>query len=86
MVASGVAYAAVSSAALMDLEAIVVDGSIPQSVRQQIVQRVEEKAHAMDLRGMSSFQIVEGTIGSKAQSIGSASLPLLANFFNVAPD
>lgn len=86
MVASGVAYAAVSSAALMDLEAIVVDGSIPHSVRQQIVQRVEEKAHAMDLRGMSSFQIVEGTIGSKAQSIGSASLPLLANFFNVAPD
>ena len=39
-----------------------------------------EKIAKSDTRGLSPCEIVSGTIGGKAQSIGCANLPLLANF------
>ncbi|WP_207951675.1 ROK family transcriptional regulator [Pseudomaricurvus alcaniphilus] len=76
------AYAAVCGVALIDAQAVIIDGSLPGAVREQIVARIREKVNKADLRGLSPFEVIEGTIGSRAQSIGSASLPLLVNFFS----
>ena len=75
-----IAVAAVSSTALIDLEAVVVDGSFPPDVRRRIVAAIRLAVAGMDLQGLSPFSVVEGTIGADARAIGGASLPLLAQF------
>ena len=79
-VADGLAYAALCSMAIFDFEAIVIDGAIPVTVREKIIRATAEKIAKSDTRGLSPCEIVSGTIGGKAQSIGCATLPLLANF------
>ncbi|MBJ2137798.1 ROK family transcriptional regulator [Paraglaciecola chathamensis] len=80
MVAEGLTYATLCSSAIFDFEAIIIDGAIPISVRDKIVNAVAIKVQESDTRGLSHCQVVSGTIGSKAQSIGCANLPLLVNF------
>ncbi|MDP5032279.1 MAG: ROK family transcriptional regulator [Paraglaciecola sp.] len=79
-VAEGLAYAALCSMAIFDFEAIVIDGAIPGAVRSKIVAATALKISQADTRGLSPSKIVSGSIGSKAQSIGCANLPLLVNF------
>ncbi|WP_426357126.1 ROK family transcriptional regulator [Pseudocolwellia sp. HL-MZ19] len=79
--AEGLTYAALNSAAIFEAEAIVIDGTFPEFVRDKIVDLTKNKIKASDLRGLSPLQCVSGTIGSKAQSVGSANLPLLATYF-----
>lgn len=80
-VADGLVHAAISASAIFDAEAIVIDGFIPEGVRNKIVDLTKEKIQSSDLRGLSSLACVNGTIGGKAQSVGSANLPLLATYF-----
>ena len=72
---------AISSAiSIIDFEAIVIDGAFPQAVRSAVVMQTREKLSRLDLQGLAPVDIVEGTIGSGAQVLGAASLPLLAGF------
>jgi predicted NBD/HSP70 family sugar kinase len=72
---------AISSAiSIIDFEAIVIDGAFPQAVRSAVVLQTREKLSRLDLQGLAPVDIVEGTIGSGAQVLGAASLPLLAGF------
>jgi predicted NBD/HSP70 family sugar kinase len=72
---------AISSAiSIIDFEAIVIDGAFPQAVRSAVVLETREKFSRSDLQGLAPVDIVEGTIGSGAQVLGAASLPLLAGF------
>ena len=80
-VAQGLAYATICSCAIFDFEAVIIDGAIPESVRQKIVERTKQMVNESDLRGLSPINIISGVIGGKAQSIGSANLPLLANYY-----
>lgn len=79
-VTDGLAYAALCSLAVFDFEAVIIDGAIPATVRENIVQITREKIKRADTRGLSSTKVVSGSIGPKAQSIGSANLPLLVHF------
>lgn len=79
-VSDGLAYATLCSLAIFDFEAIVIDGAIPSHVRSKIVDATALKITRADTRGLSPTQVVCGTIGNKAQSIGCANLPLLVNF------
>jgi predicted NBD/HSP70 family sugar kinase len=72
---------AISSAiSIIDFEAIVIDGAFPQAVRSALVLQTREKFSRLDLQGLAPVDIVEGAIGSGAQVLGAASLPLLAGF------
>ena len=79
-VADGLAYVALCSMAIFDFEDIVIDGAIPVTVREKIVRATAKKKAKSDPRGLSPCKVLSGTIGGKAQSIGCANLPLLANF------
>ena len=79
-VASCLAYTAACAASFFDFEAMIIDGSIPVSVREKIVSLAQEKHMAMDTRGLSSINILGGVVGDHAQSIGSGNLPLIAHF------
>jgi predicted NBD/HSP70 family sugar kinase len=79
-IADALAMAAISATAIIDFEAVIIDGAFPPSVRARIVARVNDKVERFDRQGLVPAAIVEGSVGSRARAIGAACLPLLANF------
>jgi predicted NBD/HSP70 family sugar kinase len=78
--ASALAYASVAAIAVIDFEAIVIDGEMPATVRERLVTRTAEIFARLDRRGLSEAAIVSGGIGADARAIGGAALPLIKNF------
>lgn len=78
--ARALALLAASAAAIMDFEAVVIDGAMPAEVRSDVVAATERHFFAMDRQGLSPLRIGEGTIGPDARAIGGAALPLMALF------
>ena len=78
--AAGLAYAAASGAAFLEIEALVLDGWLPAEVRAALVAETEAALGRIDLSGTSRPAILPGTIGPGARSLGAASLPLSVRF------
>ena len=78
--AKNLAHAALSVAGLIDFEAVVIDGSLPIKVRDQIVLTTQKYFSKLDKRGIAPLSIVAGTIGADARALGGAALSLMANF------
>jgi predicted NBD/HSP70 family sugar kinase len=72
----GLASAILSAATLMELEAVMIDGWMPTSVRAEITKRTEAAFNRLDLAGIDPPQIREGTVGAQARSLGAAAIPL----------
>lgn len=80
-IATEIAKASLSACAVIDFEAIIIDGSIPEDVRAKLVQRVQERIVLEDSRGLIMPSIKEGRIGSQARAIGAACGPVFSLFF-----
>ncbi len=78
--ATSLAMAAQSAVAVIDCEAVIIDGAFPSAVRARLVETTRSKLDALDRQGLSTFALVEGSIGSDARVMGGASIPLLFNF------
>jgi predicted NBD/HSP70 family sugar kinase len=78
--ASALAYAAVAAISVIDFEAVVIDGAMPATVRERLTARVGQIFAGLDRRGLSDVDIVAGSIGADAGSIGAAALPLIKHF------
>jgi predicted NBD/HSP70 family sugar kinase len=78
--ARALALTIVSAVSIIDFESIVIDGAMPLAVRRDLVDRTRAEVERFDRQGLAPFEILEGSIGSKAREIGGATLPLLANF------
>jgi predicted NBD/HSP70 family sugar kinase len=78
--AEALAYAIVSSAAVIDFGAAIIDGGFPTWVRKRIVQATRNAMGDMDQRGVIIPEILEGQVGSNARAIGGASLPLFSRY------
>jgi predicted NBD/HSP70 family sugar kinase len=74
--ALGLASATLSAAALLELEAVLIDGWIPASVRAEIARRTAAALHRLDLSGIDPPAIREGTVGPDARALGAAAVPL----------
>ncbi len=79
-VAEGIVHAAISAHAFLDLDAVVIEGALPLSVKQQLLARCKYHYQQADLRGLSSLTFLPGTVGAEARALGCANLPLLAQF------
>jgi len=87
IVGRGLAYAAVASIAIIDFEAIVLDGAMPAEVRARLVAATRRALDEIDLEGLDVPPLQEGGIGSMARAMGAASLPLFARFLlSQSPD
>jgi predicted NBD/HSP70 family sugar kinase len=75
-----IAAALTTSAALLDLEAVVIDGEIDRQLVREILRRTEQVLDGFEWEGMVRPQLLEGTIGSDARAMGGAILPLYAHF------
>ena len=78
--ARSLAHAALSAAAVLDFEAVIIDGAMPSDVRRRLVDKVLEYFANQDTRGIAPLAIVEGILGADARALGAASLPIIANY------
>jgi predicted NBD/HSP70 family sugar kinase len=78
--ADALALAAVSACAVIDFEAVVIDGALPSIERAQLVEATRLALDRLEQQGLSPFAVVEGQLGTFARAMGGACLPLLASF------
>ena len=76
LAAEGLASAILSAAALLELEAVVIDGWMPEVIRAEIVRRADEALRRLDLSGIGPVQVRAGSVGAQARSLGAAAIPL----------
>jgi predicted NBD/HSP70 family sugar kinase len=75
-----IATAIASSSALLDLEAVVIDGEIDRALLRELIRRTDDGLAVFDWQGMTRPRLVEGQIGPDARAMGGAMLPLYAHF------
>lgn len=78
--ANALAYAIISASAVIDFEAAVIDGWMPERIRARIVDMVRRALGRIDFEGIVVPDVREGTVGFHARAIGGASLPLSERF------
>lgn len=74
--AHGLAWAALSAASLIEIEAVMIDGWMPTEIRAEITRRTHAALHALDLDGIDAPVIREGSLGAQARALGAAAIPL----------
>lgn len=78
--AESLAQAIIAAVAVIDVQNVLVDGAFPISVRQELIDATRAVIERSNLRGLTPFRLIPGTIGAAARAMGGAALPLLANF------
>ena len=72
------AKAALAVCAVIDFEAVVIDGAMPEAIRARLVDRVQQHLQQQDQRGLVVPQIAAGSLGAISRAIGAASGPVLS--------
>ena len=78
--AADLAQTIVAANAIVDLEAAIIDGALPASVRDRLVAATSATMALLNQQGLTPVTLRAGTIGPDARAIGGAALAFLANF------
>lgn len=70
-----------SSAAFLDLDAVVMDGSLGAPLMTALMTATQEALKAYRFDGMHQPQLLAGQVGAHARALGGALLPLHSQFF-----
>ena len=79
--AKALAMSATSAAALLDLDAIIMDGSLNPKLLQALIQQTETSLAQFSFDGIHQPQVLAGRVGNHARALGGALLPLHVQFF-----
>lgn len=79
--AHAIAQACMSACAVIDFEAVIIDGALPEDVRSRLVEVVRAKLLNEDSRGLLVPDVAEGVIGGGARALGAACDPIYKQFF-----
>jgi predicted NBD/HSP70 family sugar kinase len=80
---TAIAFAVNTTACLLDLDCVIVDGSFSRALQAALLDAVERALAGYSWEGVRRPRLQAGAIGPDARAIGGALLPLHANF---APD
>ena len=69
-----------SATSLLDLDAVVVDGSMHRSLIDQVIAQTTDVLDSYNWEGLTRPQLLAGSIGADARAMGGALLPLYAHF------
>ena len=72
-----------SAAALMDLDAVVIDGSLGRSLIKALIEATRANLQHYNLEGLHAPSVMAGQIGAHARALGGSLLPLHKQFFPV---
>jgi predicted NBD/HSP70 family sugar kinase len=78
--AKHLAIAALSAISFIDFEAVIIDGMMPNDVKDRLITATQRAFDALDTRGTPPVDIIAGQTGIDARALGAASLPLFANY------
>ena len=78
--AQELAKATLSTCAVIDFEAILIDGAFPAEIRTELVERVRRYIVNQDNRGLLPPKIEAGFVGGNARAIGAACGPIFSQF------
>ncbi|TNF21963.1 MAG: ROK family transcriptional regulator [Rhodobacteraceae bacterium] len=81
MAAQDLAMAALSACAVIDFEAVLIDGAFPPEVRARLVERTAHHAGKIETIGLFRPEITEGTVGAHARVLGAAYRPIASRYF-----
>ena len=70
--ARNLAQAIISSLSVIDFEAVVIEGAIPEDMKSRLVSEVRAHLRRSDLQGVLMPKIEAGQIGRQARTIGAA--------------
>lgn len=74
--AEGLAWAALAACALIEIEAVLIDGWMPVEIRAELTQRTAAALARLDLSGITPPVVREGSLGAQARALGAAAIPL----------
>jgi len=77
------AQAIVTTIAVVDVEAIVIDGLLPRALLQDTVSKIQRRFAELVPMGLVAPEIISGTTGPQGSAIGAGILPIYSMF---APD
>ena len=69
-----------SAAAMLDLDAVVIDGSMHRKVMDEVLLRTEQVLDRYSWEGINRPRLLVGSVGSDARALGGAILPLYRHF------
>jgi len=72
-----------SAAALLDLDAVVIDGSLGRTLIEALIKATREHLQHYNLEGLHPPSVVAGKVGAHARALGGSLLPLHTQFFPV---
>jgi predicted NBD/HSP70 family sugar kinase len=78
--AEEIARASLSACAIIDFEAILIDGVFPDHVKDRLVAQARVALAKLDSRGLIVPVIERGSVGVNARAIGAASHPVFSRF------
>lgn len=79
--AQALARAALTVTAVVDFEAVIIDGAFPHSVRTALIDRIRAILPTLDVRGLNVPRIEHGIVGADARALGAASSPTFSKYF-----
>ncbi|MDZ4135858.1 MAG: ROK family transcriptional regulator [Paracoccaceae bacterium] len=74
------ARAVAACISVIDFEAVLIDGWLPDAVRARIVAATRRQLARLNLSGLEMPELHEGSFGAHARALGAASLPLSERF------
>jgi predicted NBD/HSP70 family sugar kinase len=77
------AMTVISSTALVDLDAVVIDGSLGRSLIDALIRSTRDNLTCYNLEGLQAPTVMAGQIGPHARAMGGSLLPLHTQFFPV---
>lgn len=72
-----------SAAALVDLDAVVMDGSLAGALIEALIKSTRENLQHYNLEGLHPPTVMAGKVGAHARALGGSLLPLHTQFFPV---
>ena len=75
------AIAAAAIASVVEVEAVLIDGAMPDDVRHRLTEGTAQKFRELDVTGIETLRIEEVEAGRGARSTGAALLPIMAKYF-----
>ena len=75
-----IATAAVAACAVLDVEAVVIDGGFPAPIRDRMVEAVERHVETVDTQGIQRPRILAGSLGRMSGALGAAYQPIIAKY------
>jgi len=79
--ANYLAQAALTCCSVIDFQAIIIDGAFPQDVRSALVEKTASVLETLNTQGLARPDILAGSVGHEARSLGAATLPMSHRYF-----